>query len=401
MFQSFNGKQYLAIDIANNFGLDKLDWDERLAWFDHNEANLENLLNQAEEPALYYAAVKAYRDVQKGLPIGYPISLDGTSSGLQILACLTGDRSAAQLCNVVDTGEREDAYKNIYEAMLVKTGGSSKITHEDTKNAIMTSLYGSTAMPKKVFGEGELLATFYETMIEAAPAAWELNETMLTLWNPEAHSNDWVLPDNFHVHAKVMDTVTDTIHFDDQPLQVSYKVNRPMPEGRSLSANMVHSVDGMIVREVVRRCNYDQATIDTLCLIIEDGMFLGSSTATKDDQMVITLWHHYEETGFLSARILDHLNEDNFGHVAPSVISELIQSLPAKPFTVITIHDAFRCLPTYGNDLRRQYNLQLQAIAKSNLLSSIISQLVGHKVQIGKLDPTLWQDIAEANYALS
>lgn len=117
--------------------------------------------------------------------------------------------------------------------------------------------------------------------------------------------------------------------------------------------------------------------------------------------MVVTLWHHYMETGFLSARILDHLNEDNLGLVDQVEIRKLLKSLPAKPFQVLTIHDAFRCLPQYGNDLRRQYNLQLQAIAKSDLLSSIISQLIGRKVHIGKLDPTLWQDIANTNYALS
>ena len=33
-FQEFSGKDYLRIDIANSFGLDKEDWDVRLAWFD-------------------------------------------------------------------------------------------------------------------------------------------------------------------------------------------------------------------------------------------------------------------------------------------------------------------------------------------------------------------------------
>ena len=100
--QTFTGREYLKIDIASNFGLEKKSWAERLAWFDQNESQLLKLLPQAEEPALYYAGVKAYEDVKAGKPTGYMISLDATSSGLQLLAALTGDRSAAQLCNVVD-----------------------------------------------------------------------------------------------------------------------------------------------------------------------------------------------------------------------------------------------------------------------------------------------------------
>lgn len=401
MFVSFTGRQHLMIDIGNNFGLDKEDWDVRLQWFQDNEPHLESLLSQADEPALYFASVKAYRDVQKGLPIGYTVGLDATSSGLQILACLTGDRSAAELCNVVDTGHRQDAYTNIYNLMLQRSGGNAKINRADTKQAIMTALYNSTAMPKKIFGEGELLALFYDILKEFCPAAWELNETMKDLWNPTAYSHNWVLPDNFHVQTKVMDTITDRVIFDEAPLDVSFKINRPMPEGRSLGANMTHSIDGMIVREIVRRCSYDPNQVAKLCTLIENGDLLGMSTKTEDDKMVITLWDWYNETGYLSARILDHLNKDNFGLVAPSVISELLESLPAKPFSVVPVHDRFGCLPHYGNDLRWQYNLQLKMIAESDILSSIISQLIGRRVQIGKLDPTLPDDIMEANYALS
>lgn len=301
----------------------------------------------------------------------------------------------------MDTGHRQDAYTNIYNLMLQRSGGNAKINRTDTKQAIMTALYNSTAMPRKIFGEGELLALFYDILKEFCPAAWELNETMKDLWNPTAYSHNWVLPDNFHVQTKVMDTITDRVIFDEAPLDVSFKINRPMPEGRSLGANMTHSIDGMIVREIVRRCSYDPNQVAKLCTLIENGELLGMSTKTEDDKMVITLWDWYNETGYLSARILDHLNEDNFGLVAPSVISELIQSLPVKPFSVVPVHDRFGCLPHYGNDLRRQYNLQLKMIAESDILSSIISQLIGHRVQIGKLDPTLPADIMEANYALS
>ncbi len=398
--QTFTAREYLKIDIANNFGLDKLTWYERIHWFDKNEPYLDDLVAAAEEPALFYAGIKAYRDVEMGLPIGYMISLDATSSGLQLLAALTGDTLAAQLCNVVDTGTREDAYTRVYNHMLRIIKDTSKISRDDTKQAIMTALYSSKAVPKQVFGEGALLDVFYDSLQKLAPAAWELNETMVALWNPNTDCHSWILPDNFHVHVKVMRQVRETVQFLNEPFDVFYNVNAPIEEGRSLGANTIHSIDGMIVREITRRCDYDPVKIKQLQWIIKKPT-LGTSEERRKDFMVQTLWSNYQATGYLSARILDYLDASNMGHVERHTIKELLDSLPVKPFKVVSIHDCFRCLPHYANDLREQYNLQLKLIAKSELLSSIISQLVGKRVPIGKLDPQLWTNISQSNYSLS
>lgn len=400
-FQTFTGREYLKIDIASNFGLDSADWNDRIDWFDKNQAALPYLVDQAKEPALFYAGIQAWNDVQQGKPIGYMISLDATSSGLQILAALTGDRFAAELCNVVDIGHRADAYTGVYQAMLAQTGGSAMISRDNVKEAVMTGLYGSTAVPERVFGEGELLAVFYDTMESLAPAAWELNEAMLQIWDSTAFEYNWVLPDNFHVHTKVMDTVREIVHFDNVPFEVTTKVNQPVKRGRSLGANLVHSIDGMMVREITRRCDFDPARIAYLNRVLGEPQSWGKQALTHDDQMVLTLWNHYQNSGYLSARILDHLNADNLGHVQHTVVEELLGSLPAKPFKVVSIHDCFRCLPHYGNDLRLQYNYQLALIAQSNLLQVLLSDIVGYSVTIGKLDHNMWQDIPATNYALS
>lgn len=419
--QTFTGKEYLKIDIANNFGLDKKTWNERIDWFDRHEDRLMEVLPQAADPALYFAGVTAWQDIKADKPSGYPVSLDATSSGMQILAALTGDRKAAELCNVVNVlkkvkgqrldfspeaeAERRDGYTVIYQAMLQSLGESAKITREKTKEAIMTALYGSRAVPKEVFGEGMLLKVFEDTMQSLAPAVWDLNEAFIEMWDSNATINSWVLPDNFHVHVKVMSRVMETVHFMNKPYETFRTVNMPMDEGRSLGANTTHSIDGMIVREMVRRCNYDAAKVQAIRQYIEYLSGDNELTVVFDDDenadMVRTLWAHYEESGYLSARIIDHLNLHNLHLVQHSVILELLDSLPAKPFEVLAVHDCFRCLPNYGNDLRRQYTLQLQLIAKSKLLQSILSQILGRNVAIGKLDDSLWYDIGLAEYALS
>lgn len=403
--QTFTGKEYLKIDIASSFGLDKQSWDDRISWFDANEPNLMALLPQAETPALYYAGIQAWEDTKAGNPSGHMISLDATSSGLQILAVLTGDRRAAEICNVVATGARQDAYTAIYTAMLAKVGSAANITREMAKEAIMTGLYGSTAVPQRIFGEGAMLDTFYETMNTMAPAAWELNEAMLTLWDPTTLSHDWVMPDNFHVQTKVMGNESEIVNVFGEPFEVTYKSNRPADSGKSLGANTVHSIDGMIVREITRRCDYDPALIKQLHFIVDaciaDPSAGNNSTITDDDKAVVTLWDLYQKSGYLSARILQHLNLENLGHIDPTVVKDMLGTLPNAPFKVVSVHDCFRCLPNYGDDLRRQYNLQLALIARSDLLQDIIGQLLGKPVAIGKLDPTLAFDIPATEYALS
>jgi hypothetical protein len=311
-----------------------------------------------------------------------------------------GDAKAAKLCNVIDTGNRENAYQGIYNAMLAKTGGTSVISLEDTKQAIMTALYSSKAEPKRVFGEGTMLDIFYETMAEEAPGAWELNEAMLTAWNPEALSHNWTLPDNFHVQVKVMGRTKETVHFLDQPFDIYTKYNGPQEQGRSLGANMVHSIDGMIVREMSRRCDYD---INRKIALLEmlDAEYTPLDKPNQNDEMVSVLWAHYKASNYLSARVLDHLAPTNVGLVDRSAILELLLSMPDKPFKVISVHDCFRCLPHYGNDLRKQYNLQLALIARSNMLSYLISQIIGRPIQLNKIMPRMDKLIEQANYALS
>lgn len=338
--QRFSGREYLMIDVAGSFGLDKKTWQERLDWFEEHKEHLMEMLPQAEEPALYYAGVKAWFDVLAGKAIGYAISLDATSSGLQLLSALTCDMRASLLCNVTnqDGDVRADAYTLVYDAMLKAIGENSKIDRKDVKQAIMTALYGSQAVPKEVFGEGELLAIFYDVMKQFAPAAWELNETFIEIWDSEAVSNDWVLPDNFHVHVKVMTLASDTVNFLNEPFEITRKINAPTKEGRSLAANCTHSLDGMIVREITRRCDYDPKMVSNVIRLLENENDFNEIGNSVDNKMVATLWAHYLESGYLSARILEHLNEGNIWTVEPGPIWILLGSLPKKPFKLMTIH---------------------------------------------------------------
>jgi len=400
MFTELTPIEYLKCDIMANLkgSFDKLDWDERIGAFDMlSSEGLETMVDQAENPALFFAGVQAYRDAVAGKPSGYPVSLDATASGLQILSALSGCEKSASLCNIVPTGHREDAYTVIYKVMCDAIDDVAKISRSDCKQAIMTSLYSSVAIPKQVFGEGKLLDTFFETMDLMAPGAWELNKALQGLWNPEALSHDWVLPDNFHAKVKVMDKEQHFVQFLNAPIAVDITVNMATEEGRSLSPNITHSIDGMIVREMLRRCMFNPKKIVKIIRALNSP---GTSKHSADDQMVITLWQRYEDSGFLSARILDHLTVENMGWVDPMTIGKLIKSLPDVPFELLTIHDCFRVLPNYATDLRRQYNQIMSEIAASHMLQDIATQLRGTFTPVTKVGD-ISALVLEADYSLS
>lgn len=395
--QVFNGIEYLKIDIANHYGLDKKLWDERLAWVDEHEANLEDFLEEAEEPALYYVSVKAYREVQAGNAIGFPIALDATCSGCQILSCLIRDVKAAKLCNVISTGKRENMYKHILNKMCEYTEAGNKAEYADVKKSIMTSLYGSEAKPKEIFGE-ELLNVFQEVMSNEMPKVWNLNKYFLSIWDKKATKYSWILPDNFHVNVKVFDKKTEKFRFFDKNYDIISKVEKATDKGRCLSANSVHSIDGYFVREISRRCMYSPAKMKKVQEILKSD---GEPKNSRGTKMVKTLWDLYKKTGMLSIRICDYINTGNKHLVDAQVVLDLINTLPKKPFELITIHDSFRCLPNYGNDIRQQYVNMLAELAKSNMLNHILTSITGkeHKITLGNKD--MYKDVLNAEYALS
>lgn len=81
-FKEYSGMQYLAIDIANQNGLDKLTYEERIQWVKDNLDDLESFV--PEDPKtffLYIKAVAALRAAMRGEAIGHTVAFDAVCSG--------------------------------------------------------------------------------------------------------------------------------------------------------------------------------------------------------------------------------------------------------------------------------------------------------------------------------
>lgn len=121
--QQFTGLEYIKIDLANRYGLDKETWDVRIHWATEmlkTQESIDDALENADEPYLFLKSLYAHDDALQGKPTGYLSSLDATASFLQIMAALTGCRKTAETCNLINTGKREDAYTMISDAMSIE-----------------------------------------------------------------------------------------------------------------------------------------------------------------------------------------------------------------------------------------------------------------------------------------
>jgi DNA-directed RNA polymerase len=253
--RKFTGLEYLYIDIANQFGLDKESWDTRIKWTKDHMDDLESLTDDADDKPLYIKGVAALRDTQAGIPTGFIMGLDATASGLQIMAALTGCTKSAKCVNLIDTGRREDVYDIIPKQMQKYT--STKVTRKHAKPAIMTTYYGSKATPRAIFGEhSEELAAFYKALNKRTPGPLQLMKDIQALWEPGTYSYSWTLPDKHVVVADIYDAVDKRIEIDELDhasfTHRMYK-NVATEYDVSLAANIVHSIDGYIVREMYRR----------------------------------------------------------------------------------------------------------------------------------------------------
>ncbi len=247
----------LKIAIANHAGQDKLTWKERITWFDNQNDYFET--KDWSEPILGRKAIRAYQDTIDGKDTGYVMSLDATASGLQIMSALTGCTKTAKACNMLNTGRREDLYTMIADTMNNKLGTKNSVDRKLVKHPIMTHYYNSKVVPEEAFNEKQL-EVFYETLDSAFEGAEALMETVNEFWNYNADVHTWTLPDGHVAKVPVVEMADTRVEVDElnhRTFTYRYAKQQPSKNYKSLIANVVHSVDGYIAREMVRRSTFE------------------------------------------------------------------------------------------------------------------------------------------------
>jgi hypothetical protein len=399
----FSALEYIKIDIANQYGLDKKSFKQRIAWVDSIK-DLHAKVAYAEKPAQFLAGVLALEDALAGRPSGFLVELDACASGISILGILTGCHVTSSNTGVIGS-KRMDMYGECTKAMNAMLPSDVTVPRADAKSATMTHYYGSVATPKRIFGEetNELYA-FYKAQELVAPGACFLMQELLSSWQPNALVHSHTLPDGFQARVPVLQKCKAKIEIDEldhSTLTYIYEENIGSEFGLAVAANMVHATDGFLVRETVRRCNYDRARL------LEVDCILGHASNKPSNPMIL---HPIEvsarDHGFLSLRGVEFITENNvleFSIGYRIELSALIDETLTRPsFPVLTIHDAFKCHPNYVNEMREVYRDILVELADSNVGVQIIREVRNDPTfNYTKASNNLGDEIMKSEYFLS
>ena len=351
---------WLAVDIANQMGYDKLKFPDRVKWVNENIDLLESFQDTAESPWEFRNSCNALRQEMRGIKSDNMVYLDASNQALQLYAVLTADKQTASTCNLANGDEMADAYQMLADALNNELE-TDIFNRKSCKKSLMTTMYAKMkaynmilvelypskaesieakhhAMAKKLnlyFDEDiqeckEFGDAFETALRNIAPMAIATMEEIQKLNNKEIGTYNWTLPDGFKVKYDVKNeqSISGERH-SRNGIKLSFNATKivyePSEFNRGMSPNIIHSVDGWVAREMIRRMN---------------GKF------------------------------------------------------------ITTIHDAFACRAEDCDLMRKNYQDIMVEILHSDLLQDIMSQIAGHKVPSLKVNTLTEDDIRNSVYFL-
>lgn len=253
MQHQFSGLDAIQVDIANCYGLDKEDWPTRMLWTEIHKDELDKFIPDAEESLLYEKAIHAYKQMRQGFSIGHNVFLDATASGLQIMAALSGCKKTAHHVNMIDTGKREDVYIEVAGLMNNELDPLQYVDRPKVKKPVMTHYYNKSKQDTLTDDQKQ---AFYHVLAHSFEGAEAVKDVTNDYWDSTAMAHSWTLPDGHIAKVLVTDIATARIEVDEldhTTFAYRFESNQPSTTKTSLVPNIIHSIDGYIVREMIRR----------------------------------------------------------------------------------------------------------------------------------------------------
>lgn len=221
------GLYWLKIHTANVFGNDKMEFDDRVKWFEDNRAVVLEVANNpleckslwigSDSPYEYVAACKAYKDHIEGRLVHTPIQLDAICSGISIYSGLLLDKVGAEETAIINKyGEngqpiRPDIYKTVAGGVnnYLKQGEypkSFEYKDKEGKTSFVTAYKEATSITGKVtrsiVKRPTMTVPYSVTMRGMSDQLWDVLDTHSTegteFWDGEKWIVNKLLTDLTH-----------------------------------------------------------------------------------------------------------------------------------------------------------------------------------------------------------
>lgn len=258
-------------------------------------------------------------------------------------------------------------------------------------------MYGSQAVPKRIFGE-ELLPYFYQAMNETCTGAMDLLLWLLASWQ-EVDVQSWVMPDLHTVYTPTMVSKEHRINITElgySPVAKMYH-NEATEHGIANAANMVHSTDSLVLRELVRRCSYSKPVLKQYLR----AHYNSPTTVTEADNDINTRFRNSQFASVAFVEMIDYHNITQISNTLRERLASICEYLLDYPsFTVTTVHDSFSCSPVHAQRMREQYNEVLVELYESDILPDLLSQIYQDDITVNTGEKTLSETIRNSNYGI-
>lgn len=213
---------------------------------------------------------------------GLMVDLDMAASGASLLALLTKDLVAATNTNQYgDSSKRKDVYTLIDKELHNITNTPVMATRKEAKKAVMTALYSSVQQPKAIYGTA--VNDFYKAMENILPNPSAFMNEVINNEFGKGESYQWSMPDGHDVFVQNTTTEQWQGTFLGENINITKQLYGANPKARSLGANLVHSVDSLLAREVVMRMHTTKRNLDVLTKVKLPTFKLSSTTNTTKD----------------------------------------------------------------------------------------------------------------------
>lgn len=202
-----NGLYWLAVHGSNCYGVDKVSFDQRVAWTTENLDSIRKVKEdpvsmayfweEADNPYMFLSFCMEYADAVKD-PEGFisyiPVGMDGSCNGLQNFSALLRDKVGGQATNLMPSEQPADIYKQVAQKCFEKL---KEMPHSDlkmewlafadkhdgisrkiAKRPVMTLPYGSTKYSCFGFVVDALLEIDRDYFTDLNAAASYLNDLL-------------------------------------------------------------------------------------------------------------------------------------------------------------------------------------------------------------------------------